>query len=62
MDHDFLTNTLLELAPKYGVPKSVIPKLAHLMREYPNLNVHGTKTRLRRDLEKIIKTVVQEGK
>ena len=62
MDHDFLEKTLAELAPKHHIPEALIPQLIHLMREYPNLRIHGTKPQLHEGLQKIINMAVQEGK
>jgi len=61
MDHDFLEKTLTELAPKYQVPKTLLPQLIHLMRENPNIKVWGAQTRIKDGLEKIINMAVQEG-
>jgi hypothetical protein len=58
---DFVSQTLLELASEYGIPKDFIPQLIGLIEKYPNMEIPGKKNELRDDLSKVIKNLKEQG-
>lgn len=52
----------MQLAPKRGIPPTLVPQLVALMRDYPNLEVRGARQELMKKLDRLIEAASREGK
>lgn len=62
MNNDEIESRLMELAPKRGIPPSLIPQLVALMRDYPTLEVRGARQELTKKLDRLIENASREGR
>jgi hypothetical protein len=62
MNNDEIESRLMQLAPKRGIPSSLIPQLVALMKDYPNLEVRGARQELIKKLDLLIGNASREGK
>lgn len=57
----FIELNLKNIKNKYNIPESIIPEIIHLIEKYPNLEAHGSKIGLKRDLATIIDNLRKQG-
>lgn len=57
----FIEANLRKVKDKHNVPESIIPEIVHLIEKYPNLDAHGSKAGLKRDIATIIENLRQQG-
>lgn len=57
----FIETTLRNIKDKHRIPESIISEIIHLIEKYPNLETHGSKAGLKRDLSIIIENLRQQG-
>jgi hypothetical protein len=62
MNNDEIESRLMGIAPKRGIPSSMIPQLIALMKDYPNLEVRGARQELTKKLSLLIDNASREGK
>jgi hypothetical protein len=57
----FIEVNLRKVKDKHNIPESIIPEIIHLIEKYPNLEAHGSKVGLKRDLATIIENLRLQG-
>ncbi len=57
----FIERNLYALSEEYEIPTQIIPQVVHLIENYPNPEIKGTKTELRDSLAKIIEDLRKQG-
>ncbi len=57
----FIEVNLRKIKDKHNIPESIIPLIIDLIEKYPNLEAYGSKIGLKRDLDKIIDNLRQQG-